>query len=429
MLASDEVNEAPTLIAFVEGCSKEVAEAVENAVKEVATAEAEADPAATPKVTYTIARVNDPLAPQVRAVTGLGSPTVDPVVVLVNLPKNASFFKAEAASTYDAAAIGSFVQGWRADTLTGERLDLQAGQERAKEKQKAQQQAQEQQKAQRFAKLQALIRELKQGAQAGDPQAQLELQRVYDTLQQQGLPAEAIEALSGPDPAAGLGAPPPARPAQPAAGVGGGEFGARAAAAAAAAGAAPGGRPTLAQTIAHLQAKAVCGDPEAQRDLAMCYAQGKGVEKNIKEGAKWCAKAFDTLGPKAEAGEPKAMELLADCCAFLQRDEEACKWWGKAAALGSKVSEYHLGIAIQGGRGVPKDAGQAAMIFRRLKRGATDPDQEVKEVATLAANALKEPVIAAALAQLEFREDAMFIGGVGVLAAVGVGVYWKYFRK
>ena len=70
MRAQDAVNEEPTLIAFVEGCSKDVAEEVEAALKLVSKQEAETGAAADrKKLVFTVAKVNDPLAPQVRFVS------------------------------------------------------------------------------------------------------------------------------------------------------------------------------------------------------------------------------------------------------------------------------------------------------------------------------------------------------------------------
>ena len=402
-------------------------------VKAVATADANVNPAVAPKVTYTIARVNDPLAPQVRAVTGLGSPDVDPVVVLVNLPKDASFFRAKPASSYDAAAIAAFVQGWREESIVPTRLDLEAGAKRA---QANQAQAQEKAKSERVAKLQALIQQLQQGAQAGDPNAVRELKEVFKTLQKQGLPAEAIAALAGPNLTAGL----PAAGGVDASGAPAGEYGTRAAAAAAAAGGglSPGagadaGAGTFAQTtagvVAKLRGEASDGDPSAMRDLAMIYLQGKGAPKDLVESIKWATLGAKTLEPRAKGGDLKAMTLCADCLVFLQRDEEAYAWWCKAAALGSKASEYQMALCLQGGRGAPQDLRKAAIMLRTLKRRANDQDPELAQVGKSAANALNDKELAAALVGVELREDAVVLGGISVLAAVAIGVYWVYFKK
>ncbi len=62
--------------------------------------------------------------------------------------------------------------------------------------------------------------------------------------------------------------------------------------------------------------KAEAGDAEAQCNLGVCYANGKGVRKD---------------------------------------GEEAVKWYRKAADQGLALRQYHLGLCYANGEGVPED--------------------------------------------------------------------------
>ncbi len=70
------------------------------------------------------------------------------------------------------------------------------------------------------------------------------------------------------------------------------------------------------------------GYSEAQFNLAQCYTNGIGVEKDEKEAAKWYKKA-------AEQGNEVAQYYWGVCCyngtGVKQDKEEARKWFQKSA--------------------------------------------------------------------------------------------------
>jgi len=416
MLAQEAVNEEPTLIAFVEGCSKDVSEEVERALKAVATQEAEVSAVTKKKLVFAIAKVNDPLAPQVRSVTGLGDPSVDPVVVILNLREAQSFFKADAAPTYTVDSLKTFIAGWREGKAAGEKLDIEAAQKRAQERSMAREKEKAKVHAEENARLKTIILQLQAAAQAGDPTAAKQLQSVFTALQEKGMSPQMIQQMLV------SGGPGGAAPDAPGTRAAGG--------AVAGVGAAAGGKPSVAQTVGKLLAAATTGgNSKAQRDMAMAYAKGipeAGLPKDVKKAAEFAKMAIKTMAPNAESSDAKAQEVLADCYNLLQMHGDAVMWYKKAAEAGNHSAEYNLGLMMQAGDGAAKDVAGAAEIFRRLARvGEGNVDDFTKKNAT---SALRDPEIAEALKTVEFYEDLVMFAGVGVTAALVAGAVY-YYRK
>ena len=104
------------------------------------------------------------------------------------------------------------------------------------------------------------------------------------------------------------------------------------------------GKP-LPKDFKSLKALAEKGDAEAQFILGDMYYKAEGVEKDLKEAAKWYRKS-------AEQGNAKAQWSLGRMYRFGLRVEkdlkEAEKWWRKAAEQGFGltiiITDYGLGI-------------------------------------------------------------------------------------
>ncbi len=77
--------------------------------------------------------------------------------------------------------------------------------------------------------------------------------------------------------------------------------------------------------IAALRAKAEAGDPKAQNNLGVLYANGQGVPKDYAKAA---------------------------------------HWYRLAANQGNAFAQYDLGVLYATGQGVPKDYGKAAHWYR-----------------------------------------------------------------
>lgn len=86
---------------------------------------------------------------------------------------------------------------------------------------------------------------------------------------------------------------------------------------------------------------------KAQLELGLMYAEGKGVEKNIKETLKWFIKA-------AEQGNVNAQNNLGIMYDAAGLYDEAFKWFKKAAEQGLDKAQQILGVMYYNGRGVEK---------------------------------------------------------------------------
>jgi len=117
---SSSINDTPTVIAFVEGCTKEVQDAAEAAIKEVAEA---AKAAGKTEIAFSIAKPGDGLAGRVR---GLAPPYVEvqdtPLLMLVDLGDDQTYYTADPAGSIDAAAVNTFVEFFNAKALERKKL-------------------------------------------------------------------------------------------------------------------------------------------------------------------------------------------------------------------------------------------------------------------------------------------------------------------
>lgn len=107
--------------------------------------------------------------------------------------------------------------------------------------------------------------------------------------------------------------------------------------------------------------KAASGDRESQYSLGLAYINGKGVEKNVREGMRWLTLA-------AMGGHNRAQSNLA--CEYHQSGDfkSAFKWWEGAAKRGDALSQYFLGSMYETGEGVLKDYVMALKWYKKAAR-------------------------------------------------------------
>ena len=112
------------------------------------------------------------------------------------------------------------------------------------------------------------------------------------------------------------------------------------------------------QAVACFREAAEKGDAEAQLNLGSCYDNGRGVEKNNFEAAKWYRKS-------AEQGNVNAQLNLGCCYLAEENAREAMKWFRKAAEQGSVAGQILLGFCYFSGKGVEKNAREAVKWLRK----------------------------------------------------------------
>lgn len=108
-----------------------------------------------------------------------------------------------------------------------------------------------------------------------------------------------------------------------------------------------------------LLAAAEGGDAEAQYELAVAYAEGRGGVDNderTKQVLLWATRA-------ANQGHPGAMAEVGSL--YMGTDDVmALRWLRPAAAQGHGGAQGNLGYMYQHGHGVPRDTDEAARLYR-----------------------------------------------------------------
>jgi TPR repeat protein/WD40 repeat protein len=109
-------------------------------------------------------------------------------------------------------------------------------------------------------------------------------------------------------------------------------------------------------------AKAQAGDAQAQLDLGMAYATGKGVDTNYVEATKWFRKAAEQNHALAQNN----LGVSYNNGRGVAKDEvEAVKWFRKADEQNLASAQDNLGLMYQEGRGVAKDEAEALRWYRK----------------------------------------------------------------
>ena len=100
------------------------------------------------------------------------------------------------------------------------------------------------------------------------------------------------------------------------------------------------------------------GNAEAQCALGKCYYQAFGVEKNEKEARRWYEAA-------ATQGNATAQYMIGRLYAELSYNEAAVKWYTKAAEQECPEAQCELGKCYETGDGVSKNEEKAVELYRK----------------------------------------------------------------
>jgi len=123
---AESINDSPTFIAFLDGVTDPAkAKGAEDAVKQVAE-EAEAANKAAGKdaaVYFTVAKKDDQLAPRIRGLTDAAKPGEKPLLMLVDLDDDKSYYTEEVADV-TAEVVSRFVADFAAKKLTKKTLQF-----------------------------------------------------------------------------------------------------------------------------------------------------------------------------------------------------------------------------------------------------------------------------------------------------------------
>jgi len=120
---------------------------------------------------------------------------------------------------------------------------------------------------------------------------------------------------------------------------------------------------------------------DAQHALGVLHLRGRGVPRNPREAANWFRRAADNGNP---AGEVEYAIVLFNGAEGVTADEAtAARYFWRAAAKGNAIAQNRLARLYVAGRGVPKNAIEAAAWHLvAAGQGLTDPwlDQALKDL-------------------------------------------------
>ena len=167
--------------------------------------------------------------------------------------------------------------------------------------------------------------------------------------------------------------------------------------------------------------EANAGNQQAQRNLAVIYDQGLGVNKDAGQAAIWFRKA-------AETGNRDAAFQLASMYeqgrGVPKDQKQALDWYRKAALLGDADSQVKLGRAYLDGKDIDKDEGEASAWFQRAadqgnlyalnRLGAMYIDGKGVHKDEAKGVKLFQAAVAKGDAQGEFNLAAMYAKGRGI---------------
>ena len=104
------------------------------------------------------------------------------------------------------------------------------------------------------------------------------------------------------------------------------------------------------------------GHAEAQWNLGLAYADGKGILKDDAEAVKWIHRAAEQEDIYAQT-DLGWMYQNGDCVP--QDYAEAAKWYRRAAEQGHASAQTRIGTQYYFGEGVPQDYAEAVKWYRR----------------------------------------------------------------
>ncbi len=113
--------------------------------------------------------------------------------------------------------------------------------------------------------------------------------------------------------------------------------------------------------VAALTRMAKAGDPVAQYNLGVMYAQGEGLEQDYTEAVKWYRKAADQGRAEAQYN----LGVMYDNGEGVEQDyREAVKWYRLSAAQGDAAAQNNLGLVFHAGNGVTQNFAEALKWYR-----------------------------------------------------------------
>ena len=114
--------------------------------------------------------------------------------------------------------------------------------------------------------------------------------------------------------------------------------------------------------VAQLRMLAERGDADAQAELGVRYAAGRGVERDHEVAVSWLRRAAEQGNARGQVELGFAYERGRGVD---QNHDEAVRWFRRSAEQGNALGQNNLGWMYRTGRGVSQDHEEAVRWFRR----------------------------------------------------------------
>jgi|GEM_PF-1194189 len=112
------------------------------------------------------------------------------------------------------------------------------------------------------------------------------------------------------------------------------------------------------------------GNTEAQTNLSIAYARGRGVPVDLQQSAQWCKIAAEQGDATAQCN--LGMKYMAGL-GLAKDSKEAMRWFQKSAEQKSGVALYLIGEMNEIGEGVPADSAEAIKWYQKSLAAGFSP--------------------------------------------------------
>ena len=163
------------------------------------------------------------------------------------------------------------------------------------------------------------------------------------------------------------------------------------------------------------------GLAEAQYNLGVMHADGRGVERNLAEAARWYRLA-------AEQGVAQAQYNLGTLYGLglgVPMDEaRGAQWLHKAADQNMPEAQYNLGVLYEHGRGVRLDGRAALVWYQRAARLGYEPAEQRLSALRAKLNVEDWPESALAEPAAPPEDDSRAVEPIAVAQAAPESSHW-----
>lgn len=165
---------------------------------------------------------------------------------------------------------------------------------------------------------------------------------------------------------------------------------------------------------------------QAQLEVGLAYAYGRGVMKDMSEGVNWYKKAAEQGDGPAQAWLGLAYE--GGYGGVTNDYVEAMKWYRRAAEQGNPYGQIYLANMYQRGKGVPQNDAEAVKWFRKAaEQGMGWSQYRLSEAYKSGKGVPKDDVMAAKWCLKAAEQDGEFLSGyaqcdLGMMYERGEGV-------